>query len=74
MGENDLYLILGALIGRARPKSVKYQFTNFGWLTPRDFEEGAKIILKLLFQFEKTFLQKNKGTIEDRKTARMSYI
>ena len=74
MGENDLYLILGALIGRVRPKSVKYPFTNFGLLTPRDFKEGTKIILKLLFQFEKKFLQKNKGTIKHRKTARISYI
>ena len=74
MGENDLYLILGALIGRVRPKSVKYQFISFGWLTPRDLEEGAKIILKLLFHFEKKFLQKSKCTIEHRKTARMSYI
>lgn len=43
---NTFYLILGALVGRTRPKSVKYRFIKFDWLTRRDPNKGAKVILK----------------------------
>ena len=45
MSGKDLYLILGALVGRAHPKLWKIRFTKFGRLTGRHLMEGAKIIL-----------------------------
>ena len=42
------------------PTSAKYQFTDFGWLTPRDPSEGANIILQLLFLTRMPILKKIK--------------
>ena len=38
--------------------SAKYQFTKFGRLTGRDFNDGAKIILRLLFLTRRSILEK----------------
>ena len=43
------------------PKSGKYVFTKFGWLTGRDPSEGVKVILNLHFLIRRRVLRKNQG-------------
>ena len=45
------------LLEQAR-MSAKYQFTKFGRLTGRDFNDGAKIILRLLFLTRRSILER----------------
>ena len=47
------------------PKSVKNRFYKFGRLTVRDPMEGAKIILKLLFETPRQVLVKNQRVLSN---------
>ena len=48
------------------PKSVKYQFTKFGRLAERNFSEGAKTILKLLFLTRRRVLRRSQRALSNR--------
>ena len=73
MGENDLHLVLGALVSRA-PKSVKKGFTKFGRLARRVLREGAKIVLKLLFLTRRRLLTKNQSVLSNRENRQKCFI
>ena len=48
------------------PKSAKYQFTKFGRLAERNFSEGAKTILKLLFPTRRRVLRRSQRALANR--------
>ena len=57
------------------PKSVKYQFTKFVWLTARNLSEEAKIIFEAtISNLKVSFKKKPKSTIQQRKLAKMTYV
>ena len=45
------------------PKSVQYQFTKLYRLTARDPKEGAKIIWKFVFLYQKQVIGKKQRTL-----------
>ena len=65
---------MGALVGRARPKSARCKFTRFTELTVRNPREGAKIIFKILCLSLRRVLLKNQRGIWNNENERKRLI